>query len=62
MADNTFHTFPETETEALALLYVQSQDLSEVTPEGLLDMYQDAYQKIKAHRKEKRNVHPVVTL
>lgn len=55
MADNNFQTFPGTETEALAMLYVQSQDLSEVTPEGLLDMYQDAYQKIKAYRREKRN-------
>jgi hypothetical protein len=55
MADNTFKTFPETETEALAMLYVQKQDLSGVTPEGLLDMYQDAYQKIKAYRREKRN-------
>lgn len=55
MANETFRSFPETESEALALLYVQSQDLTGVTPEGLLDMYQDAYQKIKAHRREKRN-------
>lgn len=55
MADNIFKTFPETETEALAMLYVQKQDLSEVTPESLLDMYQDAYQRIKAYRKEKRH-------
>lgn len=65
MADDTFRTFPETETEALAMLYVQNQDLSGVTPEGLLDMYQDAYQKIKAHRAEKRkanqHVTPVIT-
>ena len=54
MVDNSFKTFPETETEALALLYVQTRDLSEVTPEGLLDMYQDACHKIKAYRKEKR--------
>lgn len=62
MSDNILRTFPETETEALAMLYVQNQDLSEVTPEELLDMYQDAYQKIKARRKEKRNIHPVVAL
>lgn len=54
MADNVLRTFPETVTEALAMLYVQSQDLSEVTPEGLFDMYQDAYQKIKSHRRENR--------
>jgi hypothetical protein len=67
MADNTFHTFPETVTEALAMLYVQNQDLSGVTPEGLLDMYQDAYKRIKAYRQEKRNTNqqqpiPVVPL
>lgn len=55
MANETLRSFPETESEALALLYVQSQDLTGITPEGLLDMYQDAYQKIKAHRREKRN-------
>lgn len=54
MADNVLRTFPETVTEALAMLYVQSQDLSGVTPEGLFDMYQDAYQKIKAYRRENR--------
>lgn len=54
MADSTFHTFPETTAEALALLYVQNQDLSGITPEGLFDMYQDAYQRIKAHQKEQR--------
>lgn len=55
MANDTNRTFPETETEALAMLYVQNQDLTGITPEGLLYMYRDAYQKIKAHRREKRN-------
>ncbi len=54
MADIYFETFPSNETEALAMLYVQSQDLSCATPEVLFDMYQDAYQKIKAHRRTKR--------
>lgn len=49
------NTFPENEIQALAMLYVQNQDLSSATPEQLLDMYQEAYDKIKAHRKEKRN-------
>lgn len=63
MANDTNRTFPETETEALAMLYVQNQDLTGITPEGLLDMYQDAYQKIKAYRREKRNANqnPPVT-
>ena len=55
MANDTYRSFPETETEALAMLYVQHQDLTGITPEGLLDMYQDAYQKITERRREKRN-------
>ena len=52
MNETNLRTFPSTKAEALALLYVQSQDLTNVTPEELLDKYQDAYQKIKAHSKE----------
>lgn len=62
MAENVFRTFPETETEALAMLYVQRQDLSDVTPEELWDMYHDAYQKIKARRKEARSYYQPVPL
>lgn len=52
MDDVKLNTFPSTECEALAMLYVQSQDLSNVSPEGLLDMYRDAYKRIREHRKE----------
>lgn len=52
MDNVTLQTFPQDECEALAMLYVQSQDLSNLTPEELLDKYQDAYKKIKEHRKE----------
>lgn len=54
MADNTFNTFPDNETEALALLWLQNQDLSSVTPEELLEKYQDAYGKIKERKKQQR--------
>lgn len=55
MADNGFQAFPATEVEALAMLYLQNQDLSNVTPEGLLDMYYEACQRIKGHRRENSN-------
>lgn len=42
------NTFPASKLEALALLYIQKQDLSGITPEQLLDMYEDAYKKMKA--------------
>lgn len=55
MADNTLQTFPDNKIEALAMLYLQNQDLSGLTPEEILDKYDDAYEKIKAHHREKRN-------
>ena len=55
MADNTFLTFPDSKIEALAMLYLQNQDLSGLTPEEILDKYDDAYEKIKARNREKRN-------
>ena len=55
MPDTALRTFPDSKIEALAMLYLQSQDLSGLTPEEILDKYDDAYQKIKAHNREKRN-------
>ena len=40
--------FPSSKQEALALLYVQSQDLSGKSPEDLADMYADAYTRLRA--------------
>lgn len=42
----SFNTFPSTESQALALLYVQNQDLSGLTPEEIYDKYRDAYERI----------------
>lgn len=39
--------FPSTKAEALALLYVQAQDLSKKTPAQVLAMYKEAYSEIK---------------
>ena len=41
--------FPKNEIEALAMLYVQNQDLSGLSPEQFLDKYQEAYDKMKVH-------------
>lgn len=43
-------SFPSNDVDALAMLYVQNQDLSEITPEQLFDMYQEAYKKIDVHK------------
>lgn len=43
--------FPTSECGALAMLYIQNQDLSGLTPEQLFEKYQEAYDKISEHRK-----------
>ena len=44
MSDKTdLYTFPSSEFEALALLYIQNQDLSGLTPEKVYDKYHEAY-------------------
>ena len=43
---------PKNEFKALALAYIQGQDLSECTPEEVLDAYSDALNRIWAHYEE----------
>ncbi len=45
-------TFPTNQSEALAFLYVQNQDLNNKTPEDLVHMYKDALMKIRAEAKK----------
>ena len=47
-------SFPANRIEALAILYLQNQDLSEKTPEEIVRIYNDAYEKIGAELKELR--------
>ena len=49
MNDTTLCTFPANKAEALAMLYVQNQELSNRPPAYLLDTYYEAYDKIRAH-------------
>ncbi len=53
MSDIQLSTFPDSKTAALAMLYVQNQDLSGKTPKDILDMYDDAYEEIRQHMKKK---------
>lgn len=56
LSDNTVSgQFPTGKREALALLYVQSQDLSGKTPEDLAEMYTSAYKKISEKLKALRS-------
>lgn len=57
MAENTrLETFPANKLEALALLYMQHQNLSGLTPEQVLDQYQDVYAKMRSHERVKGQV------
>ena len=38
--------FPSSKTDALTMLYLKNQDLSGLTPEQLLDKYQDVHDRI----------------
>lgn len=51
MNETYLNTFPANEIEALALLYVQTRDISDATPEGLLAMYDQACEKMLTVRK-----------
>lgn len=53
MNDQTFKTFPSNRNEALALIYVQSQDLSGKTPKEINALYWEAYNEIKKDTKER---------
>lgn len=55
MGNENFIRFPRTKYEALTMLYVKSRELSEMSPEQILDAYEDAYEKIQARRKSRRS-------
>ena len=52
MSEN-IKAFPSNESEALAFLYVQSLDLSGLTPTQIYDKYRNAYEEIHKHKIDK---------
>lgn len=52
---NEFRTFPDSELEALAYLYVKSQDLSGKSPSEIHTMYREAYYEITKDHCAKRH-------
>ena len=53
MSDCEINIFPSTRTEALAMLYLQNQDLSGKTPKEIQKMYFEAYSEIKEANTER---------
>lgn len=55
MSDSvSLSTFPSNKISALTLLYLQNQDLSSLTPEDLVDKYNEVYEKINSQFKAKQ--------
>lgn len=47
---DSLKAFPTNDVEALAYLYVKSQDLSTLTPSQIYDKYRNAYKEIQNHK------------
>lgn len=54
MNETCLNAFPGSDIEALALLYVQNQDLANVTPVELLTMYDNTVEAMLAAREAQR--------
>lgn len=50
----TFNIFPSSEEEAVAMLYMQHQDLTGKSPSEIYTMYQEAYYEILMDMQKKR--------
>jgi hypothetical protein len=46
------NTFPARKTEALAMLYLQKQDLAGISPSELVDKYEEVLDEIKERFRE----------
>lgn len=55
MPNSELSTFPSSKIEALTMLFLQNQDLSNLSPEEIMDKYQEAYDKIRERNKEMRS-------
>lgn len=47
--------FPDNKYDVLALIYVQSRDLSTLSPAEILDLYENARQEIKERSAKRRS-------
>ncbi|WP_157454950.1 hypothetical protein [Carnobacterium maltaromaticum] len=48
MSETNLKTFPKNKYDALTMLFLQNQDLSNLTPEELANKYNEVHAKIKA--------------
>lgn len=55
MSDMDLKAFPQNNIEALAMLFVQNQDLKGKMPEEICEIYWNAYYRIRRCNAEARN-------
>ena len=55
MQETILQTFPKNEREALAMLYVQNQDLTGKTPTQIAELYDAAHNEIRQYIKDEKN-------
>ena len=51
---NELQFFPDNKIDALTMLYLENQDFSNLTPEELLNMYNDVRERIKKQNTKNR--------
>ena len=54
MSDCKFSTFPSDPCQALAIIYLQNQDLQDLSPKQLYDQYQAVYNELEAYSKSQK--------
>lgn len=54
MSDVSLSTFPKNKETALTMLYLESQDLSNLSPADLACKYNEVYEEISKYFKENR--------
>ncbi|RIJ64127.1 hypothetical protein [Rummeliibacillus sp. POC4] len=62
MSEIKLNTFPNSKADALTMLYLENQDLTNVTPEQLVDKYLEAHEKVNKRIREKRSKDSVKVL
>ena len=55
MSNVSYSAFPSSTSEALAMLYLQNQDLKGKTPEEIQTLYFEAYYAIRRDYRNKRS-------
>lgn len=55
MSNIDLTTFPENKYSALALLYLEQTGVGDLSPEELLDKYEEVRQRMRVHSSNKRS-------